>query len=72
MTDEEQNLYKQLKTFKDAYDKLYVIFEELDDLVKMGYDGPFMGEEVRGVFFAINEYKKWRSDEQKRKETIDS
>jgi len=65
MTDEEQNLYKQLKTFKDAYDKLYVIFEELDDLVKMGYDGPFMGEEVRGVFFAINEYKKWRSDEQK-------
>ncbi len=72
MTDEEQNLYKQLKTFKDAYDKLYVIFEEVDDLIKSGYNGPFIGEEVRGVFFAVNEYKKWRSDEQKRKETIDS
>ena len=70
MTDEEQNLYKQLKTFKDAYDKLYVIFEEVDDLIKSGYNGPFIGEEVRGVFYAVNEYKKWRADECKRKEAV--
>ena len=72
MNNEEQELYEHLKNFKEGYDKLHVIFEEVDDLIKMGYDGPFMGEEVRGIFFAVNEYKKWRADEQKRKETIDS
>lgn len=70
MTNEEQNLYEQLQSFKKEYDKLYVIFEEVEDLVKSGYDGPFMGEEVRGIFYAVNEYKKWRADEGKRKETI--
>ena len=72
MTTEEQILYEEIKKFKEGYDKLYVVYEEVDDLIKMGYDGPFMGEEVRGIFFAVNEYKKWRTDEQKRKETIDS
>ena len=41
-----------------------VIFEEVDELVKSGYDGPFMGEEVRGIFYSINEYKKWRKEVQ--------
>lgn len=41
---------------------LMVIFEEVDELVKSGYDGPFMGEEVRGIFYSVNEYKKWRKE----------
>ena len=64
----EQELFNKIKNMKRENELLMVIFEEVDDLVKMGYDGPFMGEEVRGIFYAINEYKKWRADEQRREE----
>jgi len=70
MTEEENLYFEKIKKMKRENELLMVIFEEVDDLVKMGYDGPFMGEEVRGIFFAVNEYKKWKKDEQTRaKET---
>lgn len=59
----EEELYKKIVSLKKEHELLYVIFEEVDDLVKMGYDGPFMGEEVRGIFHAVNEYKKWKKNE---------
>jgi len=60
MTNEEQELYLKLKNLKESHDKLYVIMEELEDLIKMGYDGPFMGEEIRGLTSAYQEYKTWK------------
>jgi hypothetical protein len=71
MTEEEENLYNTLQRFKDGYDKLYVIKEELDDLVKMGYDGPFIGEEISGLLSSYNEFTRWEN-EQRRKEKTDS
>lgn len=65
MSNEEAELYEKVKQMKRENEFLMVIFEEIEDLIKMGYDGPFMGEEVRGVFFAVNEYKKWMKDGQK-------
>ena len=52
---------EQIKKFKEGYDKLYVIYEELDDLVKMGYDGPFMGEEIHGLLHSLQEFKRWKN-----------
>lgn len=72
MTDEENLYFEKIKKMKRENELLMVIFEEVDDLVKMGYDGPFMGEEVRGIFFAVNEYKKWRRDEQNREKATNS
>lgn len=58
---EEEKLYNTIKNFKEGYDKLYVIYEELDDLVKMGYDGPFMGEEIHGLMHSLQEFKRWKN-----------
>lgn len=62
MTTEEQELYNKLVHLKREHELLYVIFEEVNDLIKSGYDGQFMGEEVRGIFYSVNEYKKWKND----------
>lgn len=62
MTYEEEELYKKLEHMKRENELLMVIFEEVEDLIKMGYDGPFMGEEVRGIFYSVNEYRKWRKN----------
>lgn len=62
MNIEEQELFIKIAKMKRENELLTVIFEEVDDLVKSGYDGPFIGEEVRGIFYAVNEYKKWRKD----------
>lgn len=59
---EEEVLYQKIKLMKRENELLMVIFEEVDELVKSGYDGPFMGEEVRGIFYSVNEYKKWRKE----------
>lgn len=72
MTEEENFYYEKIKQMKRENELLMVIFEEVDDLVKMGYDGPFMGEEVRGIFFAVNEYKKWKKNEQNREKAANS
>lgn len=59
---EEETLFQKIKLMKRENELLMVIFEEVDELVKSGYDGPFMGEEVRGIFYSVNEYKKWRKE----------
>lgn len=64
MTLEEESIYNKIFSMKRENELLTVIFEEVDELVKSGYDGPFMGEDVRGIFFAINEYKKWKGSKQ--------
>ena len=61
---EEDILLQKIKLMKRENELLMVIFEEVDELVKSGYDGPFMGEEVRGIFYSINEYKKWKKEVQ--------
>ncbi len=71
MSEEENELFNALKDFKEGYDKLYVIKEELDDLMKMGYDGPFMGEEIRGLISSYLEFTRWENDK-RRKEKADS
>lgn len=61
MTHEEQEVYNKIARMKRENELLTVIFEEIDDLVKRGYDGQFIGEDVSGVFYAVNEYKKWKN-----------
>lgn len=65
--EEENKLFEKVVNLKHGYDKLYVIYEELRDLIKSGYDGPFMGEDIRGLFSSYLEFERWQ-DEQRRKE----
>ena len=43
--EEEQYLFDKIVALKH-------VFEELDNLVKSGYDGPFIGEEIRPLMEA--------------------
>ncbi len=67
-SDEEEALLEKLVRLKKEHELLYVIYEELDDLIKMGYDGPFMGKEISGVISSVIEYKKWKSMHQLEKQ----
>jgi hypothetical protein len=60
---EEETLFQKVVKLKHAHDKLFVIMEELEDLIKMRYDGPFMGEEIHGLTSAYQEYKRWESEQ---------
>ncbi len=66
---EEEILLQKIKRLKESHEKLYVIMEELEDLIKMGYDGPFMGEEIRGLTSAYQEYKRWEREQRRKEET---
>jgi len=61
MTTEEETLYNQLKQFRTSHDKLYVIFEELDELVRSGYNGSFKSEHTEGLLSSLSEYKRWKN-----------
>jgi hypothetical protein len=55
MTEEE--LYNKIAALKELYDAL-------DGLIKSGYDGPFMGEDIRPLMLAYNKVKWGKQDEQ--------
>lgn len=61
MTPDEQELFDKLVLLKRENELLKVVFEEVEELIKTGYDGPFMGENVRGIYYAYNEYNKWNN-----------
>lgn len=65
MIQEEEILLQKLKNFKEGYDKLYVIFEEVDEMIKNKYTCSSCADETSGLLYAYNEYKKWRANEQK-------
>ena len=59
--EEEEILFQKVVNLKKERDYLYVIYEELDELARKGYDGSFNSEDTRGLMFAIQEYKnKWK------------
>lgn len=68
MTKEEEEIFQKVVNMRRENELLTVIYEEANDLIEKGYDGSFLGEEVKGFFFAVNEYKKWKNYEQGRKE----
>ncbi len=55
MTEEE--LYDKIAALKELYDAL-------DSLIKSGYNGPFMGEDIRPLMLAYNKVKWGKQDEQ--------
>jgi hypothetical protein len=55
MTEEE--LYNKIAALKELYDAL-------DSLIKSGYDGPFMGEDIRPLMLAYNKVKWGKQDEE--------
>lgn len=57
---EEEQLYQKIKKMKRENEYLMVIYEELLDLIREDYKGPFKSESTRGVFYAVNEYEKWK------------
>ena len=65
MIKEEEFLYNKIVSLKESHDKLLNIMKELDSLVKMGYDGPFMGEDIRPLTTALMEYKTWEKQQPK-------
>ena len=48
--EEEQYLFDKVVALKHLY-------EEVDNLVKSGYDGPFIGEEIRPLMQAYHKAK---------------
>lgn len=63
MTNEEQVVYEKIVSMKRSNELLTVIFEEIDELINSGYNGSFNGEALRGMLYAVNEYKKWKTNE---------
>ena len=72
MTPEEQELFNKIASLKRENELLKVVFEEVEELIKTGYDGPFLGESVRGIFYSYNEYNKWRHSEHRREKEANS
>lgn len=60
---EEENLFQKVVFLKKERDLLYVLFEELDELIKSGYACTSCADETSRLFYAYNEYKKWKKDE---------
>jgi len=61
VSNEEEELYNKLKNMKRENELLMVIYEELDELISSGYNGKLQDESTEGLFYSINEYKKWKS-----------
>ncbi len=61
MNKEELELYNKLEIIKTEREYLLRVYKELDSLIKIGYNGPFMGEEIRELTRAVQEYKNWKS-----------
>ena len=69
MTEDE--LYDKIVQIKNGYDKLYVIKEELDDLIKLNYDEILKNPLAEGLISSYKEFIRWEN-EQRRKEKTDS
>jgi len=50
-----------LKNVKRENELLTVIFEELDELISSGYNGPINSEKTEGLLYSLDEYKLWKS-----------
>lgn len=72
MNHEEEALFKKLLNISAERQYLLKIYEEVDSLIRSGYDGPFMGEDIRGVTSSVLHYKNWIANGQDTKKTIDS
>ena len=68
MIAEEEKLYKQILSLKTGHDKLFVIMEELQDLIKMDYSGSFNSPEMHGLLCAFKEYKRWELEQLKQQQ----
>lgn len=68
--EEEELLFQKVVKLKVEKDLLYVMFEEIDELKKAGYGCYVCDEKLSGLFFAYEEYKKWKNNEQRREKEI--
>ena len=60
MTAQETDLYFKIKELKESHDKLYVIMEELQELIGTGYS--LSGDHVDGLMRAYLEYQNWKDN----------
>jgi hypothetical protein len=65
MTREQQE-----QLYLDKISALIDLYKEVDSLVKSGYDGPFMGEDIRPLMQAYFKAKWGKKDEDTRIQTI--
>ena len=70
MTQQEEALYNTLVNFKQGHDKLYVIMEELEDLIKSDYTGSFNSPDLHGLLSAFKEYKQWELEQRKKQSGV--
>lgn len=61
MTTEEENLFSKIVKMKRENELLTVIFEELDEFKKNGGSCYACEEKLSGLFFAYEEYRKWKT-----------
>lgn len=62
MTHEEEEQF-----YLDKISTLIDLYKEVDSLVKSGYDGPFLGEEIRPLMQAYFKAKWGKKDEESAK-----
>lgn len=65
MTSDEQEIFDQIVYLKKEKELLYVIYEELDEILNLKYTSLQYSDETSGLFFAHNEYKKWKENANK-------
>ena len=59
MTHEEEEQF-----YLDKISALIDLYKEVDSLIKSGYDGPFMGEDIRPLMQAYFKAKWGKKDEE--------
>lgn len=72
MTNEEEELFRKLVDIYAERQYLLKIYEEIDSLIRSGYDGQFIGEDIRGVTSSVLHYKNWISNGKQTKKATDS
>lgn len=62
MTKEEEEIFKKVVDMRRENELLMVLYEELEELKKEGYGCYICDDKLSGLFFAYEEYKKWKQN----------
>lgn len=61
MTKEEDEIFQKIVDLKKERDVLFVIFEELEDLIKSGYNCESCKGKLENLLYSYDEYNKWKT-----------